>query len=186
LHQAGSRKFLDPNDTNAVISYGPPTTELPSTNVDSINQALIIKAKRKLKKPKTTAEEVNQILTDDQSTTPGTDATTPKQDDNVIGPKPEDNKAELEKRALEDKAKKAMDAKNASTKTKKDASDKKNPSDKNKKEASDKKTSADKNKKTTSTVIDKKDAKKPKQPEPAKKKEAVKNKNKNDFSDEFK
>jgi eukaryotic-like serine/threonine-protein kinase len=176
LHQAGSRKFLDPNDTNAVISYGPATTELPSTNVDSINMALITKAKRKIKKAKTTEEEVNQIITEDPALVPNMDNTTPKTNDDFVGPKPEDNKEEKQKRALEDKAKKAMDAKNTGLNSKKVVLDK------NKKEV------IDKNKKQTNTVVDKNknNKSKTKPTEPSKKKEAIKNKNKNDFSDEFK
>jgi eukaryotic-like serine/threonine-protein kinase len=176
MNQAGSRKFLDPNDTNAVVTYGPATNELPhsmeGTDATGGSSTTAIPVKQKPRRPKTTKEEVNQILNspDNKPDVPAEQA--PKPD--VIGPKPEDvpkpksvdNKPL--KNALGKEAKDAAIAKAAAAKAKQAKNGKDIKQDKNK--PTDKKKPADK----------------PKPDVPKKKKDPVKAKNNNDFSDEFK
>jgi eukaryotic-like serine/threonine-protein kinase len=63
MNQAGSAKFSDPNDTNAVVTYGPPTSTLPieGSNPDSVAR------KRRPRRivPKTATDvEIDKIIND--------------------------------------------------------------------------------------------------------------------------
>jgi hypothetical protein len=155
MNQAGSRKFLDPNDTNAVITYGPATNELPiaiegtDAQGNSVTKTAI---KPKKKKITTTQEQVNDIINTDNN------APDTKPDDRFVGPKPPtaDNKIDKNKTNL--------------------------PADKNKntKQALGKDGKSIKDPKSLATEKAKQEAAKKKKDIP------IKNKNNNDFSDEFK
>jgi eukaryotic-like serine/threonine-protein kinase len=169
INQAGSRKFLDPNDSNAVVTYGPATTELPhSHEADSLANV----TKPKPKRPKTIKEDVDQILN------PPSDNSTPQEPvqkiENYIGPKPSDP----------DKVKKIEDK----NKTSKSSVSKDTKVDKTK---ASKDAKVDKTKATRDAKVDKTKTTKPadrqKPDVPKKKKDApVKAKNSNDFSEDFK
>lgn len=162
MNQAGSRKFLDPNDTNAVITYGPATNELPiaiegtDAQGNSVTKTTI---KPKKKKITTTQEQVNDIInTDNNAPDTKPDAPDTKPDDRFVGPKPPpaDNKIDKNKTNL--------------------------PADKNKntKPALGKDGKSIKDPKSLVTEKAKQEAAKKKKDNP------IKNKNNNDFSDEFK
>jgi eukaryotic-like serine/threonine-protein kinase len=84
MNQAGSRKFLDPNDTNAVVTYGPNTTEMPVPVDANGATTTSTTAKPKPKKPAaTTAEEVEKLLNAPKEEKPEKKPT----DEGLIGPK---------------------------------------------------------------------------------------------------
>jgi eukaryotic-like serine/threonine-protein kinase len=68
MHRAGSQRYIDPNDTNVRVIYGPPPTDDPDTISAATDPEK--QARRRRPKPQSTGEEINNILQDGQSDVP--------------------------------------------------------------------------------------------------------------------
>ncbi len=180
MNQAGSRKFIDPNDSNVRISYGPATNELPHTveGLDANGNPITPDAAaaaaaaasatgtkiRVRKKPQTTKQQIDDILKDAGNTNNNAPLNNPAPQDkpqDFVGPKqdpPAPPKKPIDNKSPKPSLKQSNDKTSKNPKDKKPVDSKKPADSKNTKDAGDKK----------------------------KKDSPVKNKNNNDFSDEFK